>query len=388
MPVKNGEGAFVADEATLDELERSGRVVVRYTDGAPNGSARDIAGICNAEGNVFGLMPHPEHAIDPLTGPSADGLGFFTSVVARTTREHERERQRTPSRSRRGRPEVQQPYKELGLTDDEYQKIRDILGRRPTAAELALYSVMWSEHCSYKSSKVHLRNLAPTPTQSAAPARGHRRERRRGGHRAGLRGHLQDREPQPPVVRRAPPGRGDRHRRHRARHPGDGRPAGRGDGRAAVRPGRRARHRPGAARRRVRHLVLRQLPRPAEHRRRARLRPLLRGEPAGQRAVRGADAARRPQVRRRDRRGQQGGAVRLADRPGRRGRRVGAGQRDVRGRRGKSAKRPSVQVGDPFMEKLLVECCLELYAAGPDRGHPGPGRGRGRLRDDRAGRGR
>jgi phosphoribosylformylglycinamidine synthase subunit PurL len=65
-----------------------------------------------------------------------------------------------------GTPEVQQPYKELGLTDDEYQKIRDILGRRPTAAELALYSVMWSEHCSYKSSKVHLRNLAPDAGQS------------------------------------------------------------------------------------------------------------------------------------------------------------------------------------------------------------------------------
>jgi phosphoribosylformylglycinamidine synthase len=63
-------------------------------------------------------------------------------------------------------PGVAQPYKELGLTEDEYQKIRDILGRRPTAAELALYSVMWSEHCSYKSSKVHLRNLAPTPEQS------------------------------------------------------------------------------------------------------------------------------------------------------------------------------------------------------------------------------
>jgi phosphoribosylformylglycinamidine synthase subunit PurL len=63
-------------------------------------------------------------------------------------------------------PEVQQPYKELGLTEDEYQKIRDILGRRPTAAELALYSVMWSEHCSYKSSKVHLRNLAPNADQA------------------------------------------------------------------------------------------------------------------------------------------------------------------------------------------------------------------------------
>jgi phosphoribosylformylglycinamidine synthase len=85
VPVKNGEGAFIADEATLDELERAGQVVVRYTDSAPNGSARDIAGICNAAGNVVGLMPHPEHAIDPLTGPSADGLGFFTSMVAAFT---------------------------------------------------------------------------------------------------------------------------------------------------------------------------------------------------------------------------------------------------------------------------------------------------------------
>jgi phosphoribosylformylglycinamidine synthase subunit PurL len=63
-------------------------------------------------------------------------------------------------------PEVPQPYKELGLTDDEYGKVRDILGRRPTAAELALYSVMWSEHCSYKSSKVHLRKLAPSGVQA------------------------------------------------------------------------------------------------------------------------------------------------------------------------------------------------------------------------------
>jgi len=63
-------------------------------------------------------------------------------------------------------PDVEQPFKELGLTAEEYQKIRDILGRRPTAAELALYSVMWSEHCSYKSSKVHLRNLAPDAGQA------------------------------------------------------------------------------------------------------------------------------------------------------------------------------------------------------------------------------
>ena len=81
IPLKNGEGNFVAREETLDELERNGQVVVRYLDGAPNGSSRDIAGIRNEAGNVVGLMPHPEHAIDPLTGPSADGLGFFTSAV-------------------------------------------------------------------------------------------------------------------------------------------------------------------------------------------------------------------------------------------------------------------------------------------------------------------
>jgi phosphoribosylformylglycinamidine synthase I len=81
VPIKNGEGAYAADEATLDELERTGRVVARYSDRALNGSARDIAGVCNENGNVVGLMPHPEHAIDPLTGPSADGLGFFTSIV-------------------------------------------------------------------------------------------------------------------------------------------------------------------------------------------------------------------------------------------------------------------------------------------------------------------
>jgi phosphoribosylformylglycinamidine synthase len=85
VPLKSGEGAYAAAEATLDELEAGGRVVVRYAGDAPNGAARGIAGICNEAGNVVGLMPHPEHAIDPLTGPSADGLGFFTSVVTALT---------------------------------------------------------------------------------------------------------------------------------------------------------------------------------------------------------------------------------------------------------------------------------------------------------------
>ncbi|MEV0403261.1 phosphoribosylformylglycinamidine synthase subunit PurQ [Actinoallomurus sp. NPDC050550] len=81
IPVKNMDGCYVADEATLDELESAGRVVARYVDVNPNGSLRDIAGICNEAGNVVGLMPHPEHAVEALTGTSTEGLGFFTSVL-------------------------------------------------------------------------------------------------------------------------------------------------------------------------------------------------------------------------------------------------------------------------------------------------------------------
>lgn len=81
VPLKNGEGGYVADTRTLDELEGEGRVVFRYLGGNPNGSRRDIAGITNAAGNVVGLMPHPEHAVETLTGPSTDGLGFFTSAL-------------------------------------------------------------------------------------------------------------------------------------------------------------------------------------------------------------------------------------------------------------------------------------------------------------------
>ncbi|GAB3651744.1 phosphoribosylformylglycinamidine synthase subunit PurQ [Nocardioides korecus] len=79
--LKNGEGSYVADLDTLDRLEGEGQVVARYV-GNPNGSQRAIAGVRNAAGNVVGLMPHPEHAVEDLCGPGTDGLGFFTSVVA------------------------------------------------------------------------------------------------------------------------------------------------------------------------------------------------------------------------------------------------------------------------------------------------------------------
>lgn len=80
--LKNGEGGFVADRHTLDELEGEGRVVFRYLGDNPNGSYRDIAGITNDRGNIVGLMPHPEHCVEPGFGPSTDGLAFFTSVLS------------------------------------------------------------------------------------------------------------------------------------------------------------------------------------------------------------------------------------------------------------------------------------------------------------------
>ena len=82
IPLKNGEGGYVADEKTLDELEGEGRVIARYLELNPNGSRRDIAGITNERGNVVGIMPHPEHAVEKLTGPTTDGLGFFTSLLS------------------------------------------------------------------------------------------------------------------------------------------------------------------------------------------------------------------------------------------------------------------------------------------------------------------
>jgi phosphoribosylformylglycinamidine synthase subunit PurQ / glutaminase len=84
LPIAHGEGCYIADERTLDQLEAEDRVALRYLEN-PNGSLRDIAGICNEQGNVFGLMPHPEHAVDPLTG-SDDGLRIFESMRAHVER--------------------------------------------------------------------------------------------------------------------------------------------------------------------------------------------------------------------------------------------------------------------------------------------------------------
>ena len=98
VPLKSGEGRYVASADVLDKLEGDGRVVFRYRDN-PNGSMRDIAGISSANGRVVGLMPHPEHATEALTGPSDDGLGHFL-LRTRSVLAAPRPRAEAPSRRR------------------------------------------------------------------------------------------------------------------------------------------------------------------------------------------------------------------------------------------------------------------------------------------------
>ena len=228
-----------------------------------------------------------------------------------------------------------------------------------------MYSVMWSEHCSYKSCKVLL------PAVQAENTTDEMREKLLVGigENAGVVDigdgwavTFKVESPQPPVVRRALPGRGDRRRRHRPRHHVDGRAADRGDGPAALRQPRPPRHRARPARRRRRRRRLRQLPRPAQHRRRGRLRRLLPGQPARQRPV-----GRRMRGRGHPpRQGLRASATRSSSSAPRPAATASAASPSSRPRPSTPtgpAKRPAVQVGDPFAEKVLIECCLDLYTA-------------------------
>ena len=151
----------------------------------PERSIDNIAGICSDARNVVGLMPHPGRACEPALG-SADGLVLFESVVstlATQVRSSTRDSSRpgvTPGRYRRDSRKPPHPDRLMttpdpallerhGLTPDEYQHIVRSLGREPTLTELGIFSVMWSEHCSYKSSRIHLKKL---PTQGPRVVQG------------------------------------------------------------------------------------------------------------------------------------------------------------------------------------------------------------------------
>ena len=253
-------------------------------------------------------------------------------------------------------------HRALGLTDDEYASIVAILGRAPNHLELAMYSVMWSEHCSYKSSRVHLKRL---PTEAPWVLVGPGRERRRGRRRRRHRRRHPHREPQPPVGHRALPGRGHRRRRHPPRHLHHGRPPDRADGPAAVRPARRRPQPLDRRGRRVGHLRLRQLGRRAHRRRRDRLRRDLRRAtrsstcsasaccpPSGSCSARPRASATSPCCSARPPAATASAASSVL---------ASAGFSDDEA---DADKRPSVQVGDPFEEKRLIEACLALLDAG------------------------
>ena len=163
------------------------------------------------------------------------------------------------------------------------------MGRAPNLVELGIFSVMWSEHCSYKSTRAHLRTL---PTKAPWVLAGPGRECRRDRHRRRRCRHLQDGKPQPSVLHRALSGRGDGRGRHHARRLHHGRAPHRDDERAALRRARSSQDPASRVRRRLRHRRLWQLHGRADGGRRSEFPPLLQRQHPGQRDVRGACAHR------------------------------------------------------------------------------------------------
>lgn len=164
-----------------------------------------------------------------------------------------------------------------GLKPEEYERFVLLIGREPTITELGIVSAMWNEHCSYKSSRIHLRGL---PTQAPQVIEGTGRECRRHRYRGRAGGGLQDGKPQPSVLHRALPGRDDGCRRHPARRVHDGRAADRGAEFPALRPAGPSAHAPSRRRRGRGHRRLRQFLRRADGGRIGRLpHPLRRQHP-------------------------------------------------------------------------------------------------------------
>ena len=165
IPIAHGEGNYYAEPDVIHRLEHDKRIVFRYCDAAgrttaesnPNGSLANIAGICNDERNVVGLMPHPERACESALG-SADGLVLFDSVIASLEADGSPASRVMASETFMSTPDPAL-LERHGLTVDEYEHIVRSLGREPTLTELGIFSVMWSEHCSYKSSRIHLKKL-------------------------------------------------------------------------------------------------------------------------------------------------------------------------------------------------------------------------------------
>src|SRR5438094_498018 len=175
MPISHGEGKYHADPEALRTLKARRQIVFRYgeADGRvtrtanPNGSLENIAGIVNPEGTVLGLMPHPERAAETAMG-SADGLLLFQSLPGSLV-EDGSFRKRYAGLTGAPPKVTLDLARDSGLTAEEYERITSRLGREPTYAELGLFAALWSEHCAYKHSRVYLSRL---PTEGARVLQG------------------------------------------------------------------------------------------------------------------------------------------------------------------------------------------------------------------------
>ena len=152
IPVKHHDGCFFATAEQLDDLDAGAQVLLRYVQN-PNGSLESIACVTNEAGNVAGLMPHPEHAVDPVLG-SVDGRILLQGLLEQAAM------LRAPRPEQRLNAVTRQPlHRSLGLTDGEHERIGELLEREPNDFELAVFSLLWSEHCAYKHSRALLAGL-------------------------------------------------------------------------------------------------------------------------------------------------------------------------------------------------------------------------------------
>ena len=373
-------------DITTRSVERRARCAIEH--------ALDQLGVV-AGGLQLGLRRPPRRELprggarrerEPASTASRPGAAaarrFGSGYPSQITTRPRRRKQRSPTRglkadmqrSRYCAPVTSSDarHRELGLTDAEYELICEKLGREPNDVELAMFSLLWSEHCAYKHSRKLLRRL---PTDGPAGADGAGRERRRGLGRRRLGGRVQGRVAQPPERGRAVPGRGHRGRRDPPRRVRPRRAADRGARLAALRRARlralalpvRPRSSPGSAITATRSGSRRSAARSTSSRPTSRTASSTR--------CASASPARERDGPRRGRRGRQRGRADRAPRPGATGSAVPRCSPRPSSRSGDDSKRPTVQIGDPFEEAKLLECCLELLERGPAGLAAGP-RGR------------
>jgi phosphoribosylformylglycinamidine synthase len=169
IPIAHGEGNYYAEPDVIERMEQNRQVIFRYVDASGVGHRRGESEWLGQQhrralqrvAQCVALMPHPERACELAVG-SADGLVLLESVVKSLTQKAVLTADACEDGGRRAMTLPNALLQQHGLTRDEYQRILDMLGREPTVTELGIFSVMWSEHCSYKSSRVHLKTLPTT----------------------------------------------------------------------------------------------------------------------------------------------------------------------------------------------------------------------------------